>query len=160
MGEQAAIYDIDAILAKVEAKDIIPTLVDAICTRKTRKVFGRELDIVWLDRVHGGIFIDGIYGILGNYGLTVLAFSVKAMERIGAVQRARILREAVDSFGDEAQVRELAKSFTDEMVTPELKKLFWELTSRYYAVSEDYRGLAVTYIKQHIEDFRGYGARD
>jgi hypothetical protein len=160
MGEQTRTYDIDAILANVEPKDIIPSLIDAICTRKTRKVFGRELDIVWLDRVHSGIFVDGIYGVWVNYGLPVLSFSVKAMERIGAVQRARILKEAVDSFGDEAQVRELAMSDTTEMVTPEQKKLFWELTSRYYEVSEDLRGLVVAYIKEHIEDFRGYGERN
>jgi hypothetical protein len=160
MEAKAHTYDIEAVLALTEVKGVVRALVDAISTRKTRKLFGRELDIFWLDRVHGGIFIDGIYGILVNYGLSVLVFCVKGMERIGAVQRASILKQAVDSFGDETRLGEVTKSFSLDMVTPEQKELFGELDSRYYKVSESFSDFAVAYIKQHIEDFRGYGARD
>jgi Domain of unknown function (DUF4375) len=157
---EASTYDIDAILATTDAKAVVPALVDAIGSRKTRKMFGRELDIFWLERVHGGVFIDGIYGVLVNYDLSVLVFAVKGMERIGAVQRASILKQAVDSFGDEARVGEVTKNFRPAMVTPEQKRLFEELDSRYYKASESFSDLAVAYIKQHVEDFRGYGMRN
>jgi Domain of unknown function (DUF4375) len=153
-------YDIDAILAKVEAKDVVTALLDALNARrnacKSAKLIGREKDIYWLDIVHSSIFCDGITGTLLNYGLLPLVFSAEAMERIGAVERARILKQAVESFGDQERVGELTKKFRPHMVTPEQEKLFEELDTRYYHVWENFSELGAAYIKQHVEEFRGY----
>ncbi len=161
MEDKARVYDIEALLAQTEtweAKDVLPTIIEAICSREGRKLFGRELDLYFLNLVHAGIFLDGINGTLFNYGLSVLAFTAKALERIGATERARILKQAVDTFGNEEQRRELAKNASWD-VTPEQEKLFNELDSRYYKRLEDVRELMIAYIRQHIEDFRSYETR-
>jgi hypothetical protein len=115
MEAQMPTFDIDAILAKAEAKDVVVALLEALNARrnacKSARLIGREKDIYWLDIVHSSVFCDGINGTLLNYGLLPLVFSVEAMERIGAVERARIQKQAVESFGDQEQVSQLTKRF-------------------------------------------------
>jgi len=54
------------------------------------------------------------------------------------------LKQAVDSFGLEARVREVTKIFRPDIVTPEQKKLFEEPGSRYYKIGENFGELALT----------------
>ncbi len=159
-GERAPTYDIDAILVKAEAKDVVLAFLDALNARRSvciaAKLVGREKDIYWLDIVHSSIFCDGINGLLLNYGLLPLAFCVQAMARVGAVQRAHILKQALDTFGTQQRMRQLTKTFRPHMVTPQQKKLFEELDTRYYHADENFSELVAAYIKQHVEEFRSY----
>ena len=162
MENKTPTYDIDTILANRKNKDVVTALLEALYARKdackSAKFIGREKDIYWLDIVHSGIFCDGINGTLLNYGLAPLVFAVAGFKRIGAAEKANILREALRSFGEPEPGRELPTKF-DLPPTPEQKKLFEGLDTRFIHAKENFRELAVAYIENHIEEFRSYGTQ-
>jgi hypothetical protein len=152
-------YDIDSILALGEPYKVVDALVTAIAGRDNKRLVGREIDIYWPYKVHASILWDGIHGTLFNYGLILLARSVAGMENIGAVGRAGILREAIESFGDPKRINELVKRFPVNVITSEQKKLFEELDTGWYRVTERPEELIVAYIRHHIEEFRSYNSK-
>ena len=131
-------------------------LADSTEDEHTIEFSGGEAVAVLCPRLGRRKICDGINGTLLNYGLLPVVFSVEALERIGAVERARILKQAVESFGDQEQIGQLTKRFRPHMITPEQKKLFGKLDTRYYHVNENFSELAAAYIKKHDADFRSY----
>jgi len=154
--ENLPAYDVDAILAKAKACDAVSALIESLAARRNKKLIGREKHIYRPYQVHESILCDGINGTLLNYGLVLLAWSVEGMEAIGAEKRARILKQAIESFGDPERVRQLIRRFPVNIIAPEQKKLFDELDTRYYRVNENFNELVVAYVRQHIEEFRTY----
>jgi Domain of unknown function (DUF4375) len=149
-------YDIDTILASGEPYAVVGALVAAIGARESKRLVGREIDIYWPYKVHASIMWDGIHGTLFNFGLILLVRSTGGMENIGAIERTGILRQAIESFGDPNRVNELVKRFSVDVITSEQKKLFDELSTRYFQVKERTEELIVAYIRQHIDEFRNY----
>jgi hypothetical protein len=137
----------------------VGALVTAIEGRDSKRLVGREIDIYWPYKVHASILWDGIHGTLFNYGLILLARSTGGMENIGAVERAGILRQAIESFGDPNRVNELVKRFPVNVITSEQEKLFNELDTRWYRVTEKPEQLIVAYIRQHVDEFRSYNSK-
>ncbi len=149
-------YDIDTVLAEGEPNKVLSALVTAIESRGSKLLVGREIDIYWPYRVHASILWDGIHGTLFNYGLILLVRAVGGMERIGAVTRAGFLKQAIESFGDSDRVSQLVKRFPVNVITPEQEKLFEELDTKWYELVEIPENLMVAYMRQHIDEFRGY----
>jgi len=152
-------YDIDAILAKATASESVCTLIQAIeSTRTGRKLIGHERVIYHPHTVHLSIMYDGIVSTLFNLGLGRLFWAHDGMQKLGAIKRASILKEAVDSFGGEEEIKQLVLKFSISMVTPEQEQLFGALGTRYSDTEEDIDALIVSFVKRHIEEFRGYQA--
>ena len=149
-------YDIDTVLAEGERNKVLSALVTAIECRASKRLVGREIDIYWPYRVHTSILWDGINGTLFNYGLILLVRAVGGMERIGAVRRAGLLKQAIESFGDPDRVSQLVKRFPVNVITSEQEKLFKELDSIWYELVEIPENLMVAYLRQHIVEFRSY----
>jgi hypothetical protein len=149
-------YDIDAVLAEREPNKVLGAFVMAIESSGRKRLIGREIDIYWPYKVHASILWDGIHGTLFNYGLVLLVRSAGGMERIGAVGRAGILKQAIDSFGGPDRVSQLVRRFPVNVITPEQKKLFEELDTRWYELVEIPEKLMVAYMRQHIDEFRDY----
>lgn len=149
-------YDINKVLADGDPNKVLGALVTAIESRGSKRLVGRETDIYWPCKVHTSILWDGIHGTLINYGLILLVRAVGGMERIGAVERAGILKQAIESFGDPDRVSQLVRRFPVRVITSEQEKLFDELDTRWYKLVEIPETLMIAYLRQHIDEFRSY----
>jgi hypothetical protein len=147
-------YDIDTVLAAGEPNKVLSALVTAIESRSSKRLVGREVDIYWPYKVHASILWDGVRGTLFNYGLILLVRAAGGMERIGAVRRAGLLKQAIESFGDQDRVSQLVKRFPVNVITSEQEKLFEELDTKWYELVEIPEKLMVAYMVQHIDEFR------
>ncbi len=149
-------YDIDAVLAEGEPNKVLGAFVMAIESSGRKRLIGRETDIFWPYKVHASILWDGVKGTLFNFGLILLVRAVGGMERIGAVGRAAILKQAIESFGNPDRVSELVRRFPVNVINADQEKLFEELDSRWYELVEIPEDLMVEYMRQHIDEFRSY----
>ncbi len=151
-------YDIDDLLAAPDPETAVRALVQAVeGARKGKRLIGHERVIYHPYQFHWRIFWDGIDLTLLNLGVARLYWAWDGLEKIGARERATILKQVLDSFGTEEEVRELVKKPGRTGPTVQQSNLFRMLDRDYRNAGEDFYGLVVAYVRRHLEEFRGYG---
>jgi hypothetical protein len=157
MDQTAPAYEIDRILSERDSYKAVTALIKAIeAARGGKKLIGHERVIYHPYVVDLSIPIEGIHTTLFNLGLGRFFWAHDGMQKLAAIQRAAVLKDVLDSFGGPDRVKQLAQTFRFSMVTREQERLFAELGTKYPDAREDFHGLVVQYVRQHIDEFRSY----